>query len=373
MSGTDAPLIAGKIHGLRVWNISWKDGMLALTGHAQQVPWRTDRPTKAECQSHRRHRAPREGCGCGLYALHPSGSSAKRVLGTTDDGYGLHEVAGIVEAWGTVEVHESGFRAEYARPLALIRPRKLAGTDVGTFIEQLATRYGCQVLELDGDGALHAYCERHNIGLSVPVVRELLAPKRAAPEPVGTSSAPAGRRERAATMLTYALGGLWWLFWLGVVVAIVYGIAAGIPGEQDKQDRAANDHRRLELVEQSLVDLGGGESLYIAVVKNRSRTKMALGVYPTGDFLERRDDYLGSPDPRADVDSRPNLAPLQTGVIFDYIFPGNRRAGPQVRDRAARNHVSQASEAVTGLHREHSLRSPPLPDHRSDSKLATDL
>ena len=349
MSGTDAPLIAGKIHGLRVWNISWKDGMLALTGHAQQVPWRADRPTKAKCQSHRHHHAPRENCGCGLYALHPSRSSAQRVFGSIDNGYGLHEVAGIVEAWGKVEVHESGFRAEYARPLALILPRKLAGTDVGAVIEQLATRYGCQVLVLDGDDSLHAHCERHNIGLSVPIVRELLAPKREAAEPVGPSPAAPRRRERAGRMLAYALGGLWWLFWLGVAVAIVYGIATGVPGGQDKRHRAEEDHRRLELVDQSLVDLGGGESLYIAVVKNRSRTKTALGVYPKGDFLGRRGRYLGSPDSRADVDSRPNLAPGQTGVIFDYIFPATRGQarkfeielrGTRFRKRAKRSPVS---------------------------------
>ena len=219
----------------------------------------------------------------------PQSESSARPTADT----GCTQVAGIVEAWGTVEVHEDGFRAEYARPLALILPRKLARTDVGAVIEQLATRYGCQVLELDGDGALHAYCERHNIGLSVPVVRELLAPKREAAEPVGTSSAAAGRRERAGTMLTYALGGLWWLFWLGVAVAIVYGIAAGVSEEQDKRNRAEKDHRRLELVEQSLVDLGGGESLYIAVVKNRSRTKTASWRLP-----ERRLPWPARPLPR---------------------------------------------------------------------------
>jgi hypothetical protein len=136
------------------------------------------------------------------------------------------------------------------------------------------------------------------------------------------------------------------LFWLGVVVAIVYGIAAGVPEEQDK--RAAKDHRRLELVEQSLVDLGEGESLYVGVVKNRSRTKTAFGVYPTGSILGRGGRYLGSPSPRTDVESRPNLAPRQTGVIFDYIFPAAggqarkfkvRLRGTKFRERAERSPV----------------------------------
>jgi hypothetical protein len=350
MSGTDPPLIAGKIHGLRVWNISWKDGMLALTGQAQQVPWRAKEPTKAKCQSHRRHRAPREGCGCGLYALHPTRNSAKQAFRPSDAGYGLQRVAGIVEAWGTVEVHKEGFRAEYARPFALILPRELAGTDVGALIEQLATRYDCQVLELDGHRSLYAFCERHNLGLSVPVVRDLLAPKTDAAGPAAASSATAGPWQRAVTILAYAVGGLWWLFWLGVVVAIVYGIAVGGSEEEDKpQHRAANDHRRLELIEQSLVDLGGGDSLYIAVVKNRSHTKTAFGVYPRGSFLGRRDRYIGSPSWRTDVESRPNLAPRQTGVIFDYIVPaavGQARGfkiklrGTKFRERAKRSPVT---------------------------------
>jgi hypothetical protein len=321
---------------------------LALTGQAQQVPWRAERPTKARCQSHRHHRAPREGCGCGLYALHPSRSSATRVFGSSRPGYGLQQVAGIVEAWGTVEVHEEGFRAEYARPFALILPRRLAGTDVGALIRQLAARYGCQVLELDGHGSLLAFCGRHNLGLSVPVVTELLAPKREAAEPGGVSSATVGPWERVMTIVGFAVAGLWYLFWLGIVVAIIYGIAVGGSGGDKPRHRGANDHRSLELVEQSLVDLRGGDSLYIAVVKNRSRAKTAFGVYPRGNILDGHGRYLGSPDGRRDVESRPNLAPGQTGVIFDYVFAAGGRArkfeiklrGTRFRERAKRSPVT---------------------------------
>jgi hypothetical protein len=147
----------------------------------------------------------------------------------------------------------------------------------------------------------------------------LLAPKIEAVEPVPTSSASAGFWERAGEILTFALGGLWWLFWLGVAVWMVYAIVAGI--EEGKRRPAATDHRRLELVEQSLVDLEDGEGLYIAVVKNRSREKTAFGVHPRGNFLGRDGRYLGSPDLRADVDNLPNLAPRQTGVIFAYVYP----------------------------------------------------
>jgi hypothetical protein len=45
-------------------------------------------------------------------------------------------------------------------------------------------------------------------------------------------------------------------------------------------------------------------------------------------FLGRRGRYLGSPDWHTDVERRPNLAPRQTCVIFDYVILA---AGGQTR------------------------------------------
>lgn len=56
------------------------------------------------------HRAPDPDCACGLYALH---SCPERV------GLGSTSVFGAVLAWGHIEVHHNGFRAEHAEPVLL--------------------------------------------------------------------------------------------------------------------------------------------------------------------------------------------------------------------------------------------------------------
>lgn len=74
---------------------------------------------------------PSDGCHCGFYALHdPSdhwyGKAAKNSLWSlafapqTDP-----LLSGIVVAWGTLQVHYSGFRAQHARIAALAVPETL--------------------------------------------------------------------------------------------------------------------------------------------------------------------------------------------------------------------------------------------------------
>lgn len=56
------------------------------------------------------HDAPHAGCDCGYYAWH----SLERVIGLGPcDGF----IHGAVAAWGRMEVHADGFRAEYAQPV----------------------------------------------------------------------------------------------------------------------------------------------------------------------------------------------------------------------------------------------------------------
>jgi hypothetical protein len=58
------------------------------------------------------HRAPDPDCECGLHAWYaPNSGYARGAPGST--------VHGAVAAWGRIEAHWHGFRAEYAEPMAL--------------------------------------------------------------------------------------------------------------------------------------------------------------------------------------------------------------------------------------------------------------
>lgn len=61
------------------------------------------------------HHAPENGCTCGLHAYHEV---------TVSDGPGPFagealQVVGAIQAWGRMEVHSNGFRAQYAEVVAL--------------------------------------------------------------------------------------------------------------------------------------------------------------------------------------------------------------------------------------------------------------
>jgi hypothetical protein len=114
------------------------------------------------------HQPPAHGCGCGLHAWHPSRRSARRVFASR------REIPGIVEARGTIELHDDGFRAERARPHALV----LAPGRNARLVCRLAEAYGAQVVEADGPDALLALCQAQGLGLDPRVVARLLGPEK---------------------------------------------------------------------------------------------------------------------------------------------------------------------------------------------------
>jgi hypothetical protein len=98
------------------------------------------------------------------------------------------EVPGIVEASGALAVHDEGFRAARGRPHALVllpgrNDRQLA---------RLAAAYRAELLPLNGPDALAAHCRAAGLGLTQPVVAELVGPERLARE-------RRARRRRART------------------------------------------------------------------------------------------------------------------------------------------------------------------------------
>ncbi len=145
----------------------------------------------------------------------------------------LGEISGLVEACGRIEVHESGFRAERARPAVL-----LVGRTWSEFrrrgVEQIARRHGAEVLEVGDAEELVDYCERRGGVLDPGSVAELLEPVGVlavsdeesppgwtppAPAPLPTPAEPKGRVVSTLHMLgnglLYGVIGLFALLWYG--------------------------------------------------------------------------------------------------------------------------------------------------------------
>ena len=118
---TAAPDLAAPVVGFRAWRLG-RDRLLS-----PYIPCRWEgRTMHAACYDANRsllrgegwlaepHESPHPRCQCGIYAYHRPGLRAY---------YGEWAWAeGVVSAWGRIEVHHDGFRAEHARIEALARP-----------------------------------------------------------------------------------------------------------------------------------------------------------------------------------------------------------------------------------------------------------
>jgi hypothetical protein len=179
------------------------DGHPQLVGPYQHTAWPAGEPVRAVCSCGGAHAAPAPDCQCGVHALHPRPKSARRVLA------GRGDIPGLVEAWGDVQVHDTGFRAAYGRPYALVL---LPGRNE-RLIRELARRYRVPVLELRKPAELLAHCRASRLGLDEAVVDELLSP----------GEADERRRARRRQARNNALR---------VVAAVVVGVATWALGSQ---------------------------------------------------------------------------------------------------------------------------------------------
>jgi hypothetical protein len=165
---TDEPLVPGPLYGLRTWAIVSQDGREWLAGPHKGIEWPPGEEWfEARCLSGR-HRPPERDCNCGVHAWHPTRASAKRVLASR------FELAGIVEARGGIEVHEDGFRAEEARPHALVVTRNRSDK----LVQRLAASYHAQVVEVRRPQDLLDWCRERGLGLDQRVVAQLLGPEQ---------------------------------------------------------------------------------------------------------------------------------------------------------------------------------------------------
>jgi hypothetical protein len=138
-------------------------------------------------------------------------------------------VPGVVEASGAIEVHADGFRAERARPYALV----LAPGRNAALAHRLGEAYQVPVVEAATPAAVLRWCEEHGLGLSEPVVAELL----------GTDELEAEQRAQRAKVRAGALR-----IAVAVVMAallVVLGLAAtDPPGDRTLSGRAGQVNTR---------------------------------------------------------------------------------------------------------------------------------
>jgi hypothetical protein len=161
------PLVAGPLYGLRTWRVVGAPGAERLAGPHTAVPWPDGGVwLEATCFRYPGHAAPEHDCVCGLHAWHPDAEHARRVLASR------REVAGVIECHGDIEVHPDGFRAQRARPHALVvTPMRNAA-----LVGRLARAYDAEVVTVEGPRELAGWCRRRGLGLDPSVVEELLGP-----------------------------------------------------------------------------------------------------------------------------------------------------------------------------------------------------
>jgi hypothetical protein len=296
----DAPLVPGPLYGLRTWKVA--GGRLA--GPFAGTTWPTESVMTATC-SQRRHAAPQPGCGCGLYALHPTTETAQGVLAVTQGGG--RTVAGIIAAWGPVQVHADGFRAQSARVQVLVIPRGAKRKNAER-IRRLAASYGADVLEA-GPSELLRHCRDNGLGLDESAIAELVD-GAAKDERRRTRRARIVSRLRVAGATVGALALLVGVVKVWpVVTGWISGPAARIPPESS----------RLAILEHHLLESSDGDTVLIAVVRNDHPTRAALGVFVAGTLRGGDNDVLARLDSRLETETRPVLAPGDSGVVVNVL------------------------------------------------------
>jgi hypothetical protein len=106
-----APDLMDYVIGFRAWAVNGP--RLRPIGMGGDV-WEGGAEVRAQCSAGNLHRAPDPNCECGLYAWNDLASMLQEARAGSGG-----RVWGAVRAHGRLEVHSTGFRAEYMQPMLL--------------------------------------------------------------------------------------------------------------------------------------------------------------------------------------------------------------------------------------------------------------
>jgi hypothetical protein len=152
-----APDYQGLVAGVRTWRVAntmwarmggWLWSWAMLDCWRKGVEWK-----EAECRNG--HRIPGDDCACGIWAFFDYQTMA-RELGPVRGGPGepYDYVAGIIGAGGDIVEHELGFRAQYAKVLAIF------SDEWATPKEEIAAQYHSPII---APGDYDSFCLDHRL------------------------------------------------------------------------------------------------------------------------------------------------------------------------------------------------------------------
>lgn len=147
----DLPVVDGEIIGFRAWHSTPIGDLTATVAAAFWTPGDNtavcrirDFDLKGMVASQPCAEPPVPKCSCGLYARYDVSSISPALL--DPDNY----VCGIVQAWGRIELHSTGFRAEHMRIVALVALSNELNTSVNyAKLRKIADRYSVPVLIIE--------------------------------------------------------------------------------------------------------------------------------------------------------------------------------------------------------------------------------
>ena len=140
-AGTESTLVPGRLRGYRLWGLQDKEPLLHSTNttHCWQ---RGDNEAMCCYYNHPDAPAPISMCHCGFYAKHDH-TYFDDIAGWIED---TTYVAGVIEAWGKILLGDKGFRAQYARIVA-ITPYTNLSLKNRHRIKNIASSYGVEYQE----------------------------------------------------------------------------------------------------------------------------------------------------------------------------------------------------------------------------------
>ncbi len=151
----------GLVAGVRTWrlaNTMWAKMGGWLWSASMTDCWRKGTAFKeAECVQG--HRIPGEGCMCGIWAFHNVEAFEAEIGPILEHSYvfgtdRFDAAAGIIGAAGDIIDCEYGFRAQFAKPLAIFEDGKAPSKD------EIAASYGCHTISPED---YDAFCYEHRL------------------------------------------------------------------------------------------------------------------------------------------------------------------------------------------------------------------